>query len=532
MCPVVAFTGLALIVSGHSCVLSAAPADKPVSFEETAEAAIDLARRIHKSEGIAPGLELFSLPLKEKVAFSTYSEELKAALHSRDAKYRLAATSYLIQLGALVHWEDSKRKTDDRLIRALGQHLSSIKSALEEIIKEESGREEYLYAAALLLGIDSGHAKAAEIVAGNLTSQTGRRRVKACELAEMLRLSSGKIVDGLAAALVAKDEHVRQSAARAVWKLGHKAKKAVPVLIELVKSGKHVYGAVFPFEYPKNIILLALGEMGADARPAVSSLVENHTLANQGDRAEIYTCLAVLGPHAIDALSLLRQSLARGTDIDRIIVAATLLCIDHNDSKAAKHLLMALESHDKEKRDLSLQVCRDLSPRAKELIPSLVKAAQERKDSYGQLCAIVALGRMGIMSDAATMVLERLVVEDFENINTAFPAAIALGRLGKTGTAALTRMLRSRNSLVRQLAALAFGESAWEGDEPLRLLIAGLQDEDVSVRAFSAISLGRQRWNNDKAIDLLSRLSKNDPDLTVRIVATWALTQLGPVWSK
>ena len=331
-------------------------------FKKNSEDAIGKATRYFQGEGVVPGLELF--PLLEKVVpdLKNFPDELKTALACEDKNKRIAAVKYLTGLVTLARWNDSERDRDDQFRCALGQHAQPIQITLERIVKRAEGDEAVL-AAAALLALQPEHRGALAIVVAELRSQDRRRMQEACEMVESMRLSHTEIVTALAQAITGKDAEVRQSATRAVWKIGYKAKSTVPALIDLLRSRKPVYGTVFPFEYPKDIGLLALVAMKADARPAVPVMADMLKKASLEDRLELLRCLASLGPNAKEAIPAIGQFLAGRMALDRITAAATLLCIDPDDAKAADILSAALKGDDPDARALSLEMCRDVGPK-------------------------------------------------------------------------------------------------------------------------------------------------------------------------
>jgi HEAT repeat protein len=353
-----------------------------------------------------------------------------------------------------------------------------------------------------------------------------KHRQTACDLAGGLRLSQEEIVTGLVAALADSDARVRQSATTAIWRIGYKAKKAVPALTELLKSGTPVYGAVCPFEYPRDLGLLALAEMKTAARPAVPVMVQALARVDLDERLELYRCLASLGPHARDAIPTLQGSLTHKSIGDRFYAAAALLCIDPDNAKAANFLLTALKSKDRKTQGLALGVCRDVGPRVSVLIPALITALKIKTDSYDRLNAAIALGKMGSLAEPAITALE-VTCADRADLNTPRAAALALGGIGTAALPALRRMLQHDDSWVRCLAAAALGEPAPDVTKAVPLLTSALNDKDELVRLYAAMSLGRHKKNAIRARDSLMQLSTTDQDRDIRIMASWAITQLG-----
>src|SRR5262249_46578427 len=125
-----------------------------------------------------------------------------------------------------------------------------------------------------------------------------------------------------------------------------------------------------------NLALLALSEMGADARPAIPAILQ---LVKNTDPIEVFDCLAHLGAHAHDALPTLQMLMDECKGYDRLLAAATILCLDADNSKALDLLVGALKHDDADTRNQALNACARYGPKIKALVPLLVAAL---KDEY------------------------------------------------------------------------------------------------------------------------------------------------------
>src|SRR5262249_27680743 len=338
------------------------------------------------------------------------------------------------------------------------------------------------------------------------------------------------------------DVKLRRLAAEAVWRIGPKASKAVPALIELLKAGEDAYAFVkesettFAFNERNNLALLALVEMGAEARPALSEIMKGLKKANDEDVACFLKCLAKLGPVARDTLPELRLLLTQGKPPNRVFAAASILCIDPNDEPAKKILQGALKSNNGEMQDKALEACAQISPKEKELVPLLVDVLKN-----WERCEVAAsaLGLMGPLAEPAIPALSQVLMskpaKPLDRVlfgPSEFGAyectAQALAGIGKASIPGLAKIVGTRDAPGRAAATYALGELKKDCADAIPVLIKALDDEDVNIRMCAAVSLGRLRAVEAKQALMHEKSRKDDSAgaIHARILAAWALSQL------
>jgi hypothetical protein len=511
---------------------------------------------------VAPGFELFAIWGADKdLDMKELPTEILKELRSKDPLNRHAAVSYLAHLALVVRtcaWLRDRDDSDAPFRLALGQFVKPVTAALESVLKEGSTEDRAL-AAATLLALVPDHTKATDTIVDEIHADDAARRQKACELVGNIRLAQPKIVTALAGNIGDAKVEVLRAAAQAVWKIGPKAAAAVPALIELLKSGDAAYDEIVPFAEiarpeRQNVALLALAEMGADARSAVPVIVGRLDGANPEREMELLGCLAALGANAREALPDLRKHLSDEKGYQRYLVAAAILRIDSTDTRALEVLLGGLKSADKRSQNDALNACAWFGPRVKALVPLLIESL---KDDYcyqeffplvlserrlcNWECAVHALEMIGQVAELAVPALMRMLIFGSYKANGGHDyryqeeAAYALGAIGVPNILALAKGMRATNSDGHVSGTFARGRTGKEAAVAIPTLKKALSSEEPWCRCWAAVAAGRlkcvevkealiraREWKSDAKDDAL----RAESEVFAWMMAAWALTQI------
>jgi HEAT repeat protein len=530
---------------------------EPGSFEEKALNAFQAQFFTGMEVGALSGFECFPLlarlsededQVKCLKALANFPDDLVNALRSGDAKRQDVAIKYLSPYVGLHRFCSTSADNGQEAVRiALGKHFESIKDGLKLTLKTGS-RKWRCHAAGVLLILDPRNDQAVAVLASELKATQARRRKEACEVVETLYLDHEDVVARIVEAVTDINLDVRRAAALAVANLGPKACKAVPGLIKLLKGGEDAYAVIparYAIAYPrtKNVALLALAAMGADAGAAVPEVCKVLTRASNAEpidrndpRArygrtdpldDALSCLAQLGPAAPKAVPHLRKLLDKSDDTG-FSAAAVLLCIDRADRQARDTLLTALKSSDN--KTAAVEACAAFGPKVSALIPALLELLKEDRSCES---AAAALAHMGPLAKDAIPALIPMLTNERDFI-TRSRAAHALAAIGKTSIPELVRVLRDRKlSEGRKEAVRALSSMGKDAADTVPILIEeALADKEDSVRRSVVIALGRLQRHAAPARPFLQRLvdghrnlrAEQDPQVVV--FAAWALTQL------
>jgi len=322
--------------------------------------------------------------------------------------------------------------------RVFAPYRKEVEAALVRALDSKALRVRWK-AASDLLAFQPGHAKANSILARGIEAKNKAFRCECCEMIALLHLNTGSAIDLLIRALEQPEPEIRRSAANAVCLIGPKAKATVPALIKLFESGDAARGSVeTPFEIraPRvaNLALLALSEMGAEARPAVPVIVRLFPKASKEEQKEMLLCLSRIGRTTEESLALIREAM-KGQDSDvRITAACALLRMAPEDETASTLVRRALASQDKKPRtpapegpvqlgtfdfmrgDVSslrrrtLKACADIGPRSKAVL-HILTALLADDNEHIRIDATLALGQAGSDAAMAIPALEKLLTK-------------------------------------------------------------------------------------------------------------------------
>ncbi len=509
---------------------------------------------------IAPGLEVSELyQAAGGVELKRFPEDLIKELTAGTLTDRKTAVEYLSHLAVFVRglaWEQNRDESESAFRLALGKYRPRIQLALEQILKTGDG-EVRILAASALLSLSSEHTDAVGVIVREFQTNNASRQAKACELVGDAHLSHVSIIDALCACIDSPNAELRRAAAKATWEIGPRAAKCVPALIKVLESGDSACGDVEPFmaialPTRRNIALLALSEMGESARTALSAI---STMLDSADPLDVLDCLARLGPNARDALSDLRRALDKYKDYNRLLAAATILCIEPKDEKALKILLEAVASSDKRVRNQALNAGARMKPKVKAMMPAILAALKDiysrsdvldsslspRTTRYSNFeCAIQLIAGLQELAEPAVPALTELAISGSREPNGDYDysisadAAGALGSIGKAAIPALKSVVSDPKSEGAIYAVYALGRMGKDGVEAIPVLIKSLSHEEPMFRAVAAVALGKLKCVaakkpllkvKERPLDSKEDAEEGGID---RAMAAWALSQIDP----
>lgn len=194
------------------------------------------------------------------------------------------------------------------------------------------------------------------------------RRSAARALEEKAPEARGAI-DALIAALEDEDEYVRAAAARALGNIGPEAERAIPELVKMMKNHAMI---------DRMAAAAGLGGIGPKARESIPLLAE--ALGSQAEDHNVkYRAAEALGNIGPEAVPALAKTLKNNQYFVRRISARALG--NTRAVSAVAPLIEALEDDDRSVRSISAQALGKIRPGAREAIPALTKALNDKYHS-------------------------------------------------------------------------------------------------------------------------------------------------------
>lgn len=282
---------------------------------------------------------------------------------------------------------------------------------------------------------------------------------------------SSPVVKELVEKLQKGDFLAKLDALEKLGELGADAKSTVPTLIKILEDDKTpIPGAdaavkqeVIARPEDANPTLrcaaaATLGDIGPDAKPAISALLKNLKDKNRYVRSVSADALGGIGVKENRVLSALKEALNDPDTEVRIDIAEALVEIDPDSQDALSVLTKLLKDKDSETRRNAAAVLGQIrSTRIKTVIPALILAL---KDSNEEVRSKVAVCLGAICEESATVVpalVER--VQKDKSSDVRIQAAQALQEYGpeaKAAIPALTNAIKEDpDSKVQQSAAQA-----------------------------------------------------------------------------
>ncbi|KAM3115790.1 HEAT repeat domain-containing protein [Phormidesmis sp. 146-33] len=296
---------------------------------------------------------------------------------------------------------------------------------------------------------------------------------------------------------------------------------AIPALVQVAQN---------PQEKPK-VRLFAiqiLGEMGAEAKPAVSMLAELVRDRNLSIRVKAIKALAEIGSVASSAVPDLTVALSDSDPQIRGEAATALGKIGEASKSAVPALVATLNDSKLAVRLKVIYALSNLGADAKLAVPDLTQALSDPQKEV-QVGAIVTLGKLGSESKGSVKILAQLLTDGDKDIR--LKAITALGSIGLDAGAAvpeLTRALRHSDRDTRSFAALTLGKIGSEAKSATPELTTALSDLDKDVRQYAAAALGKIGLEAKSALPELVKALK-DENPAVRLSTAAALTRIAGV---
>jgi HEAT repeat protein len=336
---------------------------------------------------------------------------------------------------------------------------------------------------------------------------------------------AGKSIGEWSKALEGKDALPRVQAINALVQAGPEARRAVPALIGVFRDKDSTFlhplaavalsrigtDAVTPLQKAlkdENFAVrggaaLALGLIGAAARPAVSELATTLKDRESLVRSAAAVALGRIGALARGATLALRAALADSDRTVRVESAAALWRV--SDETRGVDVLAAALKEDGALAERAASVLAEIGPRAKSVTGAL-KSALAAKSVRLRIAAAEAYYRVTKDAGSPLPVLEALIGE--KDPGDRLAAVAALGSLGAEMKAAtlLAGLLRSKDADVRREAACALAERGSSLKESRAALEEGLADRDTGVRWWCALALASDQGDIRKQEEELLRI--------------------------
>ncbi len=189
--------------------------------------------------------------------------------------------------------------------------------------------------------------------------------------------------------------------------------------------------------------------------------------------------------------------------------------------KPADYWLKMLKDRDPEFRMKAINALGAIGVDDRRVIPALIGSLKDKSLNVAQAAAD-ALG-LGIGKDAVPRLLELLKGKDSVLREGAAMALSRIGPKAKEAIPALIESLEDENNNLRSWAASALGSMASESKSAIPVLIKLMKDEDQNVRGSADLALIQFR---QLAVPALSEALKDEDDKT-RASAAYCLGQIG-----
>jgi HEAT repeat protein len=329
---------------------------------------------------------------------------------------------------------------------------------------------------------------------------------------EAIHPDAAGVVEPLSKALQDPEPAVRIAALNALTEY---ANAAVPLL---AKSLSH--------EHARYWAVLALGELGAAAKPAVAGLVSVLDDKRGEVRREALIALARIGPDAADAVGPIAQVLK--DDKDEAVRDAAAFALGHIGPKAASAadtVRATLKSSDGLLKSISAWALVHIEPTneaARKQAIALLTGELKNKNPRVQVAALKGLVDLNSKPEDTVALLGNVITEG--NPVLVGEALTALSVLGESGLPALIVALKS--PAARGRAATVLGQLGPKGQAAAPALLAALNDEDPEVRREVLFALGAIGPATSTSLDpVVKQLDDTEP--RVCAAAAYALGRMG-----
>jgi HEAT repeat protein len=268
--------------------------------------------------------------------------------------------------------------------------------------------------------------------------------------------------------------------------------------------------------------IVALGEMGSPAEPAVPTLAKALGDQRREVRLQAANALATLGSTAKAAVPELTAALQDSDEGLRVRAVDALGKIGIEAKSAIPALIEALGDMSNVVRTKATIALANMGSEAEPAVPDLIKALAD-PDQDVQLGAIGALSRIGPGAKAAIPELTRALTG--RNSRVQVSAIMALSNVGAGTNEVVPELIKALGSSDREtqsFAALALGKMGPQAKPAIPQLTQALADSDKDVRASAASALGRIGIDAQSAMPALTKILQDD-NQGVRLSATTAV---------
>lgn len=264
----------------------------------------------------------------------------------------------------------------------------------------------------------------------------------------------------------------RQAAVRDLNQLGPQHKAAVPVLMESLTDKE---------EHVRQTVAGSLAKIGG---PAVPALLQALEAPDKLRRCQACLVLAHIGPEARSAVPALGKLMQDRETNCRAFAALALVRIDpDNQVKTVELLASLLKDQDRGVRIATVHALELLSRKAEGVMPALATALQDPAPEV-RIATCAVLSRMGPDAKDALPALQACRKgEDYQVRVSATAAAIAIDpELSPKVVPDLVEILDDKNPEARRGAVYLLGQIGTPAKTALPALQRLLQDENRDVR--------------------------------------------------
>ena len=315
-------------------------------------------------------------------------------------------------------------------------------------------------------------AKALVLLVGSKNETVRREAVRA--LAK-IKPDPKLVLNALAGLLEDGNPMVRTSALHAITEFGE---PAVPFLIKALQNEKTGYWA-----------MLALAELGPQAKAAVKPLAEKLSSDDPAVRREALICLGKIGPASAAAIPALEKLLDEKRGDAVLGVAFALGCIGPEAKQAADRLKPYMADPDPLARLACAWALARTNPQNKVLMRRAIKIlAESLRSKQPAVRAAAVRGLVSLRPGRAAIIpaiRDSLRGADTETMNATMEA---LASLGERAVPIMARVLQDKT--LRAKAAKILAEMGPKARAAVPALIASLRDDNPQNAARDTLRLG------------------------------------------
>lgn len=474
-------------------------------------------------------------------------------LSSRDQKDRAKGVQY-ISLYLLLKQQtegcDTFVGTSFMMRKTFGDYLDAVKGGLERNLDDSDAKIRGI-AAASLLTLDPRHKKAATVFlkyVEKLDDLDAKER-DGHELAFTVSLVPPELsIPTLKRMLACEKEDIRRVALQAILLVGDGAKELSPTIAKLlVKRDPAIFGDLpilrIGFPANENLALLGLGVLDTRAAKAVPVLLESIKSGNAPKEPEVYHLLGKISGESKEVADCLRKAMKNSPEEAKYYAASGLAYAHPDDTDALRLVVEGLKSKDSSTQKLAMKACARIGARAKPAMPTLIKMFKDTKDEkrLQEISDIFSL--IGPNAAEAVPDLKRELQAEHSDSTICDDFAQAIARIGGKGQSALAELLVEKEGYGAHEASKAFGDLA---EKPTSATVMAFVNhlgryEWAAEDCFTLISIGKLGTQAKEALPTLKKAAKSgkkyqqDPHGLFEVVepyARWAIRRVSEEFPK